>query len=154
MTLDIGSKVPKLKGVVADGSTLALADLRGNRVVVFFYPKDNTTGCTREAQDFRDLHAQFLEHGCRIIGVSRDSAASHGRFIAKHDLPFPLIADTDETWCNAFGVLGEKILYGRRYMGLIRSTFLIDAKGVLIAQWRGVRVPGHAAAVFERVSRT
>ena len=149
--LEIGQTVPPLTGVLQDGGSLALADLRGHRVVVYFYPKDHTPGCTREAQDFRDLYPQFRQRGCEIVGVSRDSAASHGKFRDKHALPFPLVADTDETWCNAFGVLGEKTLYGRRFVGVIRSTFLLDADGVLVAAWRGAKVPGHAAAVLERL---
>ncbi|NCT67371.1 MAG: peroxiredoxin [Rhodanobacteraceae bacterium] len=149
--LEIGQTVPPLTGVLQDGGSLALADLRGHPVVVYFYPKDHTPGCTREAQDFRDLYPQFRQRGCEIVGVSRDSAASHGKFRDKHALPFPLVADTDETWCNAFGVLGEKTLYGRRFVGVIRSTFLLDADGVLVAAWRGVKVPGHAAAVLERL---
>lgn len=150
---DIGKKVPKLKGVLHDGSTLALADLRGQAVVVYFYPKDNTPGCTNEAHGFRDLYDQFRKAGCEIVGVSRDSAASHAKFRDKHALPFPLVADTDETWCNAFGVLGEKSLYGRKFVGVIRSTFLVDAAGTLVAEWRNVRVPGHAAAVLERAAQ-
>jgi peroxiredoxin Q/BCP len=150
---DIGKKVPKLKGVLHDGSTLALADLRGQAVVVYFYPKDNTPGCTNEAHGFRDLYKQFRKAGCEIVGVSRDSAASHAKFREKHALPFPLVADTDEAWCNAFGVLGEKTLYGRKFVGVIRSTFLVDAEGTLVEEWRNVRVPGHAAAVLERATR-
>jgi len=149
---EIGKKVPKLKGVLHDGSTLALADLRGQSVIVYFYPRDNTPGCTSEAHGFRDLYPKFRTLGCEIIGVSRDSVASHAKFRDKHTLPFPLLADTDETWCNAFGVLGEKTLYGRKFMGVIRSTFLIDAHGSLVAEWRGVRVPGHATAVLERLA--
>jgi peroxiredoxin Q/BCP len=150
---DIGKKVPKLKGVLHDGSTLALADLRGQAAVVYFYPKDNTPGCTNEAHGFRDLYKQFRKAGCEIVGVSRDSAASHAKFREKHALPFPLVADTDEAWCNAFGVLGEKTLYGRKFVGVIRSTFLVDAEGTLVAEWRNVRVPGHAAAVLERATQ-
>jgi peroxiredoxin Q/BCP len=146
-----GRKVPRLSGVLHDGSTLALQDLRGGAVVVYFYPKDATAGCTREAQDFRDLHPAFRRLSCTILGVSRDSAASHARFREKQALPFALVADTDERWCEAFGVLGEKTLYGRRFIGVIRSTFLVDASGTLAAEWRGVKVPGHAAAVLERV---
>jgi len=149
---EIGKKVPKLKGVLHDGSTLALADLRGQSVIVYFYPRDNTPGCTSEAHGFRDLYPKFRKLGCEIIGVSRDSVASHAKFRDKHTLPFPLLADTDETWCNAFGVLGEKTLYGRKFIGVIRSTFLIDAHGSLVAEWRGVRVPGHATAVLERLA--
>lgn len=152
MAVATGKKVPKLEGVLHDGSRLALADLRGHPVVVYFYPKDATPGCTNEAQAFRDLYGEFRKHGCEILGVSRDSVASHARFRDKQALPFPLLADVDETWCNAFGVLGEKTLYGRRFVGVIRSTFLIDAQGVLAAEWRGVKVPGHAAAVLERLA--
>ncbi len=152
MTLTIGKKVPKLDGATHDGGTLTLSGLRGNPLVVYFYPKDSTPGCTNEAKDFRDLYAEFRKHGCEIVGVSRDSVASHAKFRDKQELPFPLVADVDETWCNAFGVLGEKTLYGRRFIGVIRSTFLIDAQGVLAAEWRGVRVPGHAAAVLERLA--
>ncbi len=154
MTLVVGRKVPPLKGLLDDGTTLALADLRGRFVVVYFYPKDSTPGCTLEAQDFRDLHAQFRAHECEIIGVSRDSVASHGKFRTKQALPFALLSDVDETWCRAFDVLGEKVLYGKRYFGVIRSTFLIDPHGTLVAQWRGVKVPNHAVAVLERLTVT
>ena len=150
--LDNGDAIPKLDGILQDGSRLSAKSLRGSWIVLYFYPKDATSGCTREAQDFRDLHAQFREHGCEIIGVSRDSVASHGKFSTKQALPFALISDGDETWCRAFDVLGEKMLYGKRYFGVIRSTFLIDADGILVAEWRGVKVPGHAAAVLERLA--
>ena len=152
--LAVGKKVPKLSGTLHDGGSLSLADLRGGAVVVYFYPKDQTPGCTNEAHDFRDLYPQFRKHDCEIVGVSRDSAASHAKFRDKHALPFPLVADTDETWCNAFGVLGEKSLYGRRFIGVIRSTFLIDAQGVLAAEWRGVKIAGHAAAVLARLTQS
>ena len=150
--IEIGKKVPRLKGTLDDGRGFALADLRGEYAVLYFYPKDQTPGCTNEAQGFRDLYPQFRKRRARIAGISRDSAASHAKFRARHALPFPLVADTDETWCNAFGVLGEKTLYGRRFIGVIRSTFLIDPQGVLVAEWRGVKVPGHAAAVLERLA--
>jgi peroxiredoxin Q/BCP len=151
MTLAPGSKAPKLVGTLHDGSTLSLVALRGHPVVVYFYPKDQTTGCTREAEDFRDLYADFRAFGCEIVGVSRDTVASHVKFRAKQSLPFPLVADGDETWCRAFDVIGEKKLYGKPYVGIIRSTFLIDADGVIVAEWRGVKVPGHAAAVLDRL---
>ena len=152
MTLKLGNKAPRLKGALDDGSTLALADLRGGPLVVYFYPKDMTPGCTNEATDFRDLYPKFRKHGAQIVGVSRDSAASHAKFRAKYALPFPLVADTDESWCNAFGVIGEKVLYGKRHLGVIRSTFLFDAHGTLVAEWRGLRVPGHVAAVLDRLA--
>lgn len=152
MTLAVGRKVPPLKGLLDDGTTLALADLRGQSVVVYFYPKDATPGCTREAQDFRDLHAQFRTRDCEIVGVSRDSVASHRKFRDKQGLSFALVSDAEEVWCRAFNVLGEKVLYGKRYFGVIRSTFLIDPQGILVAEWRGVKVPNHAAAVLERLA--
>jgi len=146
--LKVGSKVPRLGGTTNGGKKVKLADHAGKFVVVYFYPKDNTTGCTREAQDFRDLAAQFAKRGAVILGVSRDSAKSHDGFIAKHDLPFDLIADTDEAWCKAFDVIHEKTLYGRKYLGVVRSTFLIDGEGRLRREWTNVRVPGHAQAVL------
>jgi thioredoxin-dependent peroxiredoxin len=147
----IGGKVPKLSGAANGGRKVGLADYAGKFVVVYFYPKDNTTGCTREAQDFRDLAKQFGKRGAAILGVSRDSAKSHDGFIARHELPFDLIADTDETWCKAFDVIQEKVLYGRRYLGVVRSTFLIDPEGRLHREWRNVKVPGHAAAVLAAI---
>jgi peroxiredoxin Q/BCP len=154
MTLAAGKQVPELTGVLQDGSALTLAQLRGRYLVIYFYPKDHTPGCTREAQDFRDLRAEFRKHDCEIVGVSRDSSTSHAKFREKHEIDFPLIADTDEGWCRAFGVIGEKMLYGKRHIGVIRSTFLIDPEGVLVAEWRGVKVPGHAAAVLERLKQS
>ncbi len=147
-----GNKVPKLAGTTADGGTLALADLQGQWTVLYFYPKDNTAGCTREAQDFRDLYPKFKRRGAQVIGVSRDSASSHANFAAKHSLPFPLIADTDEKWCRAFDVIREKTLYGRKFMGVVRSTFLIDPDGKLVKEWRGVKVPGHAQTVLDSIA--
>lgn len=146
-----GNKVPKLAGATAAGGTLKLADLRGKWLVLYFYPKDNTSGCTREGQDFRDLYPQFKRRGAEVVGVSRDSAKSHANFAGKYQLPFPLIADTDEVWCKTFDVIREKTLYGRKYLGVDRSTFLIDPQGKLIKEWRGVRVPGHAQAVLEAI---
>jgi len=147
----IGSKAPKLAGTTANGGTLKLGDLQGRWTVLYFYPKDNTTGCTREAQDFRDLHPKFKRRGAEIIGVSRDSAKSHAGFAEKYSLPFPLVADTDEKWCEAFDVFHEKKLYGRKFMGVVRSTFLIDPDGKLVKEWRGVKVPGHAQAVLDAI---
>ena len=146
-----GNKAPKLSGTLQSGDTLKLADLRGQWVVLYFYPKDNTTGCTREAGDFRDLYTRFKRRGAAIVGVSRDNARSHSGFKEKLGLPFPLIADTDETWCKAFDVIHEKVLYGKRHMGIVRSTFLIDPKGHLAQEWRGVKVPGHAQAVLDAI---
>jgi len=152
--LETGAKVPKLKGVLEDGSAFSLSSLAGKPFVIYFYPRDMTPGCTREAEDFRDLYAKFRKKGCEIVGVSRDTPASHEKFRAKYKLTFPLVADTDETWCNAFGVIGEKTLYGKKHVGVIRSTFLVGADGRVIETWRNVRVPGHAEAVLERLSGT
>ena len=148
---DIGKKAPALSGTTGDGTTLKLADLKGHWVVVYFYPKDSTPGCTNEAKDFRDLHAKFRKRHAEIVGVSRDSAKSHANFAAKQELPFPLVSDPDETWCRAFDVIHEKVLYGKRHMGVVRSTFLIDPDGRLAAEWRGVKVPGHAQAVLDAI---
>jgi thioredoxin-dependent peroxiredoxin len=148
----IGKTIPKLAGLTDSGKPLDLESLRGKWVVIYFYPRDATPGCTTEAGDFRDLHGKFRKLRCEILGVSRDSVASHARFRAKQELPFELIADVDETWCKAFDVIHEKVLYGKRHLGVVRSTFLVDPEGVLRAEWRGVKVPGHAAAVLEQLA--
>jgi thioredoxin-dependent peroxiredoxin len=150
--LEPGDKAPKLKGTTQDGSAIKLADYAGHPFVVYFYPKDMTPGCTLEAQTFRDFYPKFRKKHCEIIGVSRDSEASHAKFRDKHELPFPLVADTDEAWCRAFDVIGEKKLYGKAHVGVIRSTFLFGADGKLIEAWRNVRVPGHVEKVLERLS--
>lgn len=147
----IGNKIPKLSGTTQSGDSLKLADLRGRWLVLYFYPKDNTTGCTREAGDFRDLYTKFKRRGAVIVGVSRDSVRSHHGFKEKLGLPFTLVADVDETWCKAFDVIRKKKLYGREYLGVERSTFLVDPDGRLVEQWRGVKVPGHAQAVLDAI---
>ena len=152
--LNNGDRIPKLDATLQDGSRLAATALHGSWIVLYFYPKDATSGCTREAQDFRDLYDQFVAADARIFGVSRDTPASHTRFIEKQSLPFDLIADVDEIWCNAYGVLGEKQLYGRHYVGVVRSTFLIDPNGVLVENWRNVKVPGHAEVVLTRLTES
>ena len=131
--------------------TVRLKDLRGKKVVLYFYPKDSTPGCTTEGQDFRDLHPKFRRANAVIFGVSRDSLASHEKFRAKHDFPFDLLSDPDEALCRQFDVIREKSLYGRKFLGIERSTFLIDEDGRLRAEWRKVRVKGHAAEVLEAV---
>ena len=128
---------------------LSLSDFKGTHLVLYFYPKDNTPGCTREGQDFRDAYADFQAAGADVVGVSRDSVKVHSNFCAKHDFPFDLISDKDETLCRQFDVIKKKKLYGREYMGIERSTFLIDADGVLREEWRKVKVPGHVEAVLE-----
>jgi peroxiredoxin Q/BCP len=128
-----------------------LKDLRGQKVVIYFYPKDSTPGCTLEGQDFRDLHSRFRRQKTVILGVSRDSIASHEKFKAKQKFPFELLSDPDETMCRKFDVIREKTLYGRKFMGVERSTFLIDAAGKLRREWRKVKVKGHAAEVLDAV---
>jgi len=128
-----------------------LKDLRGKNVVLYFYPKDSTPGCTTEGQDFRDLHSKFKRQKTVIFGVSRDSIASHDKFRAKQKFPFDLLSDPDEKVCRLFDVIHEKSLYGRKFMGVVRSSFLIDADGKLRHEWRKVKVKDHAAEVLEAV---
>ena len=125
--------------------------MRGKKVVLYFYPKDSTPGCTTEGQDFRDLHAKFKRQNAVIFGVSRDSIASHEKFKATQKFPFELLSDPEEVLCKKYDVIHEKSLYGRKFMGLVRSTFLIDEKGKLRQEWRKVKVKGHAAEVLEAV---
>ncbi len=127
----------------------SLADYAGQQVVVYFYPKDNTSGCTQESKDFRDHLKQFEKLNTVILGVSRDSIKSHEKFITDHDLNFILISDPDETLCNFFDVMKEKSMYGRQYMGVERSTFLFDKTGKLVKEWRNVKVPNHVKEVLE-----
>ncbi len=133
---------------IGTGGPFALADCRGQALVLYFYPKDDTPGCTTESAAFRDLHAEFAAAGCRVLGVSRDSLASHQRFKNKLALPFDLLSDADEALCQQFGVIKLKNMYGKQVRGIERSTFLIDANGVLRKEWRGVKVPGHADEVL------
>jgi peroxiredoxin Q/BCP len=146
----IGAKVPDFSlPVTGDGGTWRLKDAKGQKVVLYFYPKDMTSGCTRESQDFRDLNAAFRKAGVSVVGVSRDSLKSHQKFREKEKLPFDLLADEEEKACKLFDVIKEKSLYGRKYLGVERSTFLIDGSGVLRHEWRKVKVPGHAEEVLE-----
>ncbi|MDX5363365.1 MAG: peroxiredoxin [Pseudazoarcus pumilus] len=133
------------------GHQISLPALRGSKVVLYFYPKDNTPGCTNETRDFGELHAQFAAANCKVFGISRDSLKSHENFKAKLELPFELISDPDEVACEAFGVMKLKNMYGKQVRGVERSTFLIDAQGNIAQAWRGVKVPGHAAAVLAAV---
>lgn len=146
----LGKPVPDL-ALPATGNAFKLSDLKGHPVVLYFYPKDSTPGCTTEAQQFRDLHAQFKRAGCTVFGVSRDSLKSHENFKAKLNLPFDLISDPDEAACAAFGVMKLKNMYGKKVRGIERSTFALDAKGVLRHEWRGVKIPGHAQEVLDFV---
>jgi thioredoxin-dependent peroxiredoxin len=144
-----GNKVPGFSLPMTGGGRWCLKDAAGGKLVIYFYPRDMTSGCTRESQDFRDLYGAFREAGVAIVGVSRDSVASHDKFTARESLPFALLADTDERVCKLFDVIKTKSLYGRKYLGVERSTFLIDATGRLRQEWRNVKVPGHAEAVLE-----
>ncbi len=147
--MKVGETVKDFSLPVTGGGTFRLKDAAGKKLVIYFYPKDMTSGCTRESQDFRDLAPALRKAGARIVGVSRDSIASHEKFKAREKLPFALLADEDEKLCKLFDVIQEKSVYGRKYLGVERSTFLLDAAGVLAREWRRVRVPGHAEEVLE-----
>jgi peroxiredoxin Q/BCP len=144
------ARVKDFEAASTDG-TFRLSDHAGHPVVLYFYPKDNTPGCTTEGQQFRDLHAQFLEAGAVVAGVSRDSLKSHANFKGKMGFPFPLLSDADEALCKQFGVIRMKNMYGKQVRGIERSTFVIDKAGKLAREWRGVKVPGHAQEVLEFV---
>lgn len=147
----IDQPIPEFSLPATGDKTVSLSDFRGQTLVLYFYPKDSTPGCTTEAQQFRDLHAQFLKAGARIIGISRDSLRSHENFKLKQELPFDLVSDADEALCTQFAVIKMKSMYGKQVRGIERSTFVIDAAGVLRREWRGVKVPGHAAEVLAAV---
>ncbi len=146
----IGEAVADFSAATADG-VFRLSEHRGQQVVLYFYPKDSTPGCTTQAQGFRDLHEAFTAAGALVVGVSRDSAASHTRFAEKQALPFTLIADTDEALCKQFDVIKMKNMYGKQVRGIVRSTFLIDPQGRLAREWRNVKVPGHVEEVLRAV---
>jgi peroxiredoxin Q/BCP len=146
-----GDKAPDFELETDDGRKLKLSKLKGKPVVLYFYPKDDTSGCTAEAKDFTCLADDFRKAGVEVIGVSPDSVESHRKFAKKHDLVIRLAADTDKAVAMAYGVWTEKSMYGRKFMGVERSTFLIDAKGRIAKSWRKVRVPGHAEAVLAAV---
>ena len=133
------------------GKTFSSAAQKGKRFVIYFYPKDNTPGCTSEGQQFRELHPQFMKLGCAVFGISRDSMKSHENFKAKMEFPFDLLSDEDETACQLFGVIKMKNMYGKQVRGIERSTFAVDRHGVLRREWRGVKVPGHAQEVLDFV---
>lgn len=147
----IGRVAPNFKLPATDDQSIELKALRGRPVVLYFYPKDNTPGCTTEGQDFKARHAAFKRAGAVVLGVSRDSVKSHEKFRAKFDFPFDLLADEDEQACRAYDVIREKNMYGRKVLGVERSTFLIDADGKLRREWRKVRVKGHVDEVLEAV---
>jgi peroxiredoxin Q/BCP len=152
MSLEVGDKAPDFSLPADGGSKIALEDYKGKPVVLYFYPKDDTSGCTAQACAFRDAMPDFSKVKAAVIGVSRDSVASHDKFKAKFKLSFPLASDEDGLVCQAYGVWVEKSMYGRKYMGIERSTFLVDGKGVIRKVWRKVKVPGHAEEVLEAAS--
>lgn len=146
--LAIGKKAPELALPDQDGNIVSLKDFKGKQVVLYFYPKDDTPGCTQESCDFRDSMAPIKKAGAVVVGVSFDGQASHQKFIKKFSLPFTLLSDTEKTVANAYGVYKEKSMYGKKYMGIERSTFLIDQKGLLKAIFRKVKVTGHVDEVL------
>ncbi len=149
--LDVGDTLPKLALLDDGGKKVATTDLAEDFLVLYFYPKDDTPGCTNEATQFRDEIAKFKRKKTRIVGVSRDSVASHQKFKEKFDLPFTLLADTESKLCDAFGVIVEKNMYGKKSMGVQRSTFLIDGKGKIVKAWPRVKVENHAADVLAAI---
>jgi peroxiredoxin Q/BCP len=147
----VNKVVPEFSAAMTGNQTFNLSDYRGKKIVLYFYPKDNTPGCTTEGMHFRDLYPQFQEANAEIFGVSRDSIRSHEGFKSKLEMPFELISDPDETVCNLFDVMKMKTMYGKQVRGVERSTFVIDGAGKLVKEWRGVKVPGHIDEVLEYV---
>lgn len=148
MAVALDQPVPDFTAQATSGQAITLAGLRGRKLVLYFYPKDSTPGCTTQGQGFRDLHESFEEANTVVLGVSRDGMKSHENFKAKQGFTFELISDKDETLCQLFDVIKLKKLYGKEYLGVDRSTFLIDEQGVLRREWRGVKVPGHVREVL------
>lgn len=147
----LGKKVPAFKLPATGDQEISLNSLKGKNIVIYFYPKDSTPGCTREGQDFRDNYLKFRRQNCMILGVSRDSIKSHEKFKAKQEFQFELLSDADETLCNIFDVIKMKNMYGKQVRGIERSTFLINDKGVLKQEWRKIKVDGHVDEVLEAV---
>ncbi|MGG5460313.1 peroxiredoxin [Clostridium sp. B9] len=151
MSIELNKLAPDFKLMGSDGKEHSLSDYRGKNVILYFYPKDNTAGCTTEACDFRDNIESFRDLNAVVLGVSRDSLVSHDKFITKLSLPFVLLSDPNEVACNLYDVIKEKNMYGKKYMGVERSTFVINTEGILIAEFRKVRVKGHVEKVLESV---
>ncbi|GIS85907.1 MAG: peroxiredoxin [Woeseia sp.] len=147
----VGKKVPDFKALLDNEETFKLSENKGKNLVFYFYPKDNTPGCTKEGEDFRDNYSVIKKLNTEVIGVSKDSVTSHQKFVQKFNFPFNLISDENEKVCNLFNVIKEKNMYGRKYMGIERSTFLIDTNGKLVKEWRKVRVKGHVDDVIESI---
>ena len=151
MTPALNKPLPDFEALATNGVKYTPQAYAGQIVVLYFYPKDNTPGCTTEAMQFRDKYKDFVKAGAVVFGVSRDNMKSHDEFKAKLELPFELIADTEEKMCHMFGVVKNKIMYGKKVKGIERSTFLIDADGILVQEWRGLKVPGHVEQVLKAV---
>ncbi|NOY51409.1 MAG: thioredoxin-dependent thiol peroxidase [Chlorobi bacterium] len=147
--LNIGDIAPDFTGVDQNGDTIKLSDFSGSNLILYFYPKDNTPGCTNEACDLRDNYDMWAEKGYKVVGVSPDSQASHQKFVAKHNLPFPLIADTEKEIIKAYGAWGPKKLYGREYEGLLRTTFVIDGKGTITQMFAKIKTKDHTNQILD-----
>lgn len=152
MTLQVGDKAPDFSLQTETAETISLKSLRGKKVVLYFYPKDSTPGCTQESCDFRDNYSTFKKKGVAVFGISKDSAKSHVKFKEKYELPFPLLVDEDTEVCTAYDVMKEKSMFGKKYMGIERSTFLIDEKGKIEQVWRKVKVKGHVEQVLDELN--
>jgi len=152
MTVTIGNPAPDFTLLDETEQKVTLSQLRGNKVILYFYPKDHTPGCTKEACDFRDHHAAFQQKGVHIFGISKDSAKTHAKFKSKHALPFQLLVDNTGDVCKAYGVINEKNLFGNTFLGIQRSTFLIDEQGIIRAIWQKVKVPGHVETIINELS--
>jgi peroxiredoxin Q/BCP len=150
-TVTLDKKIPAFSAAASGGKTWRSGEAQGQALVLYFYPRDNTPGCTKQGEAFRDLHSQFKKAGAVIVGVSPDSVASHDKFIAKLSFPFLLLADPEQELCRLFDVIQEKSMYGKKYQGVERSTFLIDSAGLLRREWRKVKVPGHVEDVLAAV---
>lgn len=150
---NIGKPAPDAKVEATGEQSFKLSELKGTNVVLYFYPKDNTSGCTAEGEDFRDNYSKFKRHNTIVLGVSRDSMTSHENFKEKYKFPFDLIADTDEKLCKKYDVIKEKNMYGKKVMGIERSTFIIDDKGILRAEFRKIKVPGHVDTVLDEIKK-
>jgi peroxiredoxin Q/BCP len=151
MAVVINKSIPEFEAIATGGIKVTNQSHQGKTLILYFYPKDNTPGCTTEAMQFRDKYKDFVKAGAEVFGVSRDNMKSHDDFKAKLELPFELIADTEEKMCHMFGVVKNKIMYGKKVKGIERSTFLIGPTGILLQEWRGLKVPGHVEEVLKAV---
>ncbi len=151
--IEIGQQVPDFTLPASTGGVMSLSQFRGRKVLLYFYPKNMTPACTQEACEFRDAHDEITARGAVVLGISPDSLASHAKFISKNGLPFPLLSDEDHLVSDMFGVWQLKKLYGREFMGIVRSTFLIDEQGLLTAEWKKVRVKGHVEKALEEIMK-